>query len=78
MTRVHRITRRQALKVTAGAVGALVLAGGGSAILLGWAPVHLWSIPFGVIVAMLALVVWVGLGAASGTAQPPGMGLRNA
>jgi phosphatidate cytidylyltransferase len=32
-------------------------------------------IPFGVIVAMLALVVWVGLGAASGTAQPPGMGL---
>jgi phosphatidate cytidylyltransferase len=60
---------------TAGAVGALVLAGGGSATLLGWAPGHLWLIPFGVIVAMLALVVWVGLGAASGTAQPPGMGL---
>ncbi len=65
MTRAH----------TAGAVGVLVVAGGGSAMLLGWAPEHLWFIPLGVICAMLALVMRVGMGAASATTQPPGMGL---
>jgi phosphatidate cytidylyltransferase len=55
---------------TAGAIGPLVVAGGGTAILLGWAPAHLWVIPLGVVVAMLALVVHVGRGVA--TVRPPG------
>ena len=60
---------------TAGAVGALVVVGGGSAMLLVWAPEHLWFVPLGVILAMLTLVMRVGLGTASATAQPPGIGL---
>ncbi len=59
----------------AGAVGALLVAGGGSAILLAWAPEHLWFIPLGVILAMLTLVVRVGLSTASAAAQSPGIGL---
>jgi phosphatidate cytidylyltransferase len=58
---------------TAGTIGPLVLAGGGTAILLGWAPTHLWLIPLGVIVAMLALVVHVGRGVTS--VRPPRAGL---
>jgi phosphatidate cytidylyltransferase len=57
---------------TPGAVGALIAAGGGSAILLAWAPGQLWFIPLGVIVAMLTLVVRVGRGVA---AASPGTGL---
>src|ERR1700730_17753356 len=45
---------------TPGAIGVLVLAGGGSAILLAWVPERLWFIPLGAILAMLALVVRVG------------------
>jgi phosphatidate cytidylyltransferase len=58
---------------TAGAIGALVVAGGGSAMLLAWAPEYLWFIPLGVILAMLALVLWVGRGMASASAEPPGL-----
>jgi phosphatidate cytidylyltransferase len=47
---------------TAGAVGALVVAGAGSAILIAWAPERLWFVPLGVILAMLTLVVRVGRG----------------
>lgn len=60
---------------TAGAIGLLLVAGGGSAILLGCAPEHLWLIPLGAIVAMLALVAKVGRGTASAAARPPGIGL---
>jgi len=60
---------------TPGAIGALVLAGGGSAILLAWAPERLWFIPLGVILAMLALVVRVGQEPASAGAPSPGIGL---
>lgn len=57
---------------TAGAIGSLLVAGGGSAILLALAPAHLWLIPLGVIVAMLVLVAKVGRGAAI---RPPGIAL---
>ena len=60
---------------TPGAIGALVLAGGGSAILLSWAPTRLWFIPLGVILAMLTLVVRVGEDWASAGAPSPGTGL---
>jgi len=60
---------------TAGAIGALVVVGGGSAMLLAWAPRHLWLIPLGVIVAMLTLVVRVGRGLPGTAAKPPGIGL---
>jgi phosphatidate cytidylyltransferase len=60
---------------TPGAIGALVLAGGGSAILLAWVPERLWFIPLGVILAMLALVVRVGREPASAGAPSPGIGL---
>ncbi len=60
---------------TAGAIGALVVAGGGSAALLGWAPEHLRIIPAGVILAMLTLVVRVGRGTASAAAPSRGVGL---
>ncbi len=60
---------------TPGAVGALVLAGGGSAILLAWAPERLWLIPLGVILAMLTLVVRVGRDPASAAPPSPGLGL---
>jgi phosphatidate cytidylyltransferase len=60
---------------TAGAIGSLLVAGGGSAILLASAPGHLWLIPLGVIVAMLALVAKVGRGEASEAVRPPGIGL---
>lgn len=46
------------------AVLSLLAAGGGSAILLAWAPAHLWPIPLGVTLAMLALVERVRRGAA--------------
>ncbi len=52
-----------------------MVAGGGSAILLAWAPEHLWFIPLGVILAMLTLVVRVGSSTASAAAQSPGIGL---
>ncbi|MGZ6210866.1 MAG: phosphatidate cytidylyltransferase [Candidatus Binataceae bacterium] len=57
---------------TPGAIAALAVAGGGSAILLGWAPEHLWFIPLGVILAMLILIVRVGQGTA---VEAPGIGL---
>jgi len=60
---------------TAAAVAMLVLVGGGSATLLGWAPARLWVIPLGVILAMLALIVRVGRGAANRAAGAPGTGL---
>jgi phosphatidate cytidylyltransferase len=60
---------------TPGAIGALVLAGGGSAILLAWVPERLWFIPLGVILAMLALVVRVGQEPASAGAPSPGIDL---
>jgi phosphatidate cytidylyltransferase len=60
---------------TAGAIGALVVAGGGSAMLLAWAPEHLWIIPAGVILALLTLVVRVGRGTARAAAPAPGVGL---
>ena len=60
---------------TPGAIGALVVAGGGSAILLAWAPERLWFIPLGVILAMLTLVVRVGRDTASAAAPSPGIGL---
>jgi phosphatidate cytidylyltransferase len=61
---------------TPGAIGALVLAGGWSAILLAWAPERLWFIPLGVILAMLVLVVLVGRDPVSAAAAPSsGIGL---
>jgi phosphatidate cytidylyltransferase len=60
---------------TAVAVGALIVAGGGAAVLLTWAPEHFWFIPLGVILAMLTLVVRVALGRRSSTAGSPGIGL---
>lgn len=60
---------------TPGAIGALVVAGGGSAMLLAWAPEHLWFIPLGVILAMLTLMVRVGRDRASAAAPSPGIGL---
>jgi phosphatidate cytidylyltransferase len=60
---------------TPGAICALVLAGGGSAILLAWAPERLWFIPLGVILAMLTLVMRVGQDPAIAAAPPPGIGL---
>jgi phosphatidate cytidylyltransferase len=61
---------------TPGAIGALVLAGGGSAILLAWAPERLWFIPLGVILAMLTLVVRVRRDPVSAAAAPSsGIGL---
>ncbi len=65
MTRAH----------TAGAIGALVVAGGGSAILLAWAPKHLWFIPLGAILAMLMLIVRVSWNTSSPAAPSPGLGL---
>jgi phosphatidate cytidylyltransferase len=56
---------------SAGAVAMLVLAGSGSAALLGWAPEHLWFVPLGVILAMLALIARVGWGVASVEAKAP-------
>lgn len=47
------------------ALGALVAAGGGSAVLLSYAPDSLWFIPLAVVIAMLALVGRVGFGAAA-------------
>jgi len=54
-------------------LGALVAAGGGSAVVLSCAPAHLWFIPLAVALAMVALAARVGWG----TAPPasPGMGL---
>jgi len=52
---VGAITRAR----TPGAIAALAVAGGGSAILLGWAPELLWFIALGVILAMLILIVRV-------------------
>jgi len=60
---------------TPGAICTLVLAGGGSAILLAWAPERLSFIPFGVILAMLTLVVRVGQDSGSTEAPSAGMGL---
>ena len=60
---------------TAGAIGALVVVGGGSAMLVAWAPEHLGLIPAGVIGAMLTLVVRVGRGTANPAATSPGIGL---
>ena len=60
---------------TAGAVGALIAAGVGSAVLLAWTPERLWFVPLGVILAMLTLVVRVGLGTASAAARSSGIGL---
>jgi phosphatidate cytidylyltransferase len=60
---------------TPGAICTLVLAGGGSAILLAWVPERLWFIPFGVILAMLTLVVRVGQDSGSTEAPSAGMGL---
>jgi phosphatidate cytidylyltransferase len=60
---------------TPGAIGALVAAGVGSAMLIGWAPKHLWFIPLGVILAMLMLIVQVERGIASETEPSPGIGL---
>jgi phosphatidate cytidylyltransferase len=56
------------------AIGALVLAGGGSAILIAWAPERLWFIPVGVILAMLTLLLRMGRDSAS-AAPSPGIGL---
>jgi phosphatidate cytidylyltransferase len=60
---------------TAPAVSALVVAGGGSAILLACAPGRLWFIAAGIILAMLVLVVRVGRGTAASEAAAPGVGL---
>src|SRR5580704_639149 len=60
---------------SAGAIGCLVVAGGGSAILLALAPERLWFIPFVVIAAMLALMVQVERGTASAKAPPSRCGL---
>lgn len=60
---------------TAGAAGALVLAGSGSAMLMVWAPQRLWFIPLAVIIAMLALVIRVGRGTASAAIHSPSIGL---
>jgi len=49
---------------TPAAVCGLIAAGGGSAILLAWAPAHLWPIPLVVIIAVLVLVEQVRRGAA--------------
>lgn len=57
---------------SAGAIAILMLAGGGPAALLGWAPARLWFIPLGVILAMLALIVRVGRGTADAAARAPG------
>jgi phosphatidate cytidylyltransferase len=59
---------------TAGAAVALVVAGGGSAMLIAWAPERLWFVPLGVILAMLTLVVRVGRGTTCAAAQSPAMG----
>jgi len=56
---------------TPAAVCGLIGAGGGSAILLAWAPARLWPIPLAVIIAMLVLVEQVRRGAAGfATASP--------
>jgi phosphatidate cytidylyltransferase len=55
------------------AIGALALAGGGSAMLLARAPERLWVIPLGVILAMLTLVLRVGRDPGSAAPSP---GLR--
>jgi phosphatidate cytidylyltransferase len=60
---------------TAGAAVALVVAGGGSAMLIAWAPERLWFVPLGVILAMLMLVVRVGRGMTNAAAQSPAIGL---
>ena len=60
---------------TAGAAGALVVAGGGSAMLMDWAPERLWFVPLAVIIAMLMLVARVGRGTASAAVQSPAIGL---
>ncbi|MGA7761100.1 MAG: phosphatidate cytidylyltransferase [Candidatus Binataceae bacterium] len=60
---------------TPGAIGVLVVAGGGSAILLAWVPGRLWFIPLGVILAMLTLVVRAGRHTESAAAPSPGIGL---
>jgi undecaprenyl diphosphate synthase len=58
----------------AGAAGALVVAGGGSALLVASAPERLWFVPLGVILAMLTLVVRIGRGTTSAAAPSPGIG----
>ncbi|HLJ42592.1 MAG TPA: phosphatidate cytidylyltransferase, partial [Candidatus Binataceae bacterium] len=68
LSEIGAITRAR----TPRAITVLALAGGGSAILLGWAPEHLWFIALGVILAMLILMVRVGRGTAIET---PGIGL---
>jgi phosphatidate cytidylyltransferase len=57
------------------AIGALAVAGGGSAMLVAWAPEHLWSVPAGVTLAMLALVARVDRATASAAPPAPGIGL---
>ena len=59
---------------TAGAAGALVVAGGGSALLVASAPERLWFVPLGVILAMLTLVVRIGRGTTSAAAASPAIG----
>lgn len=60
---------------TPGAIGALIVAGGGSAMLVACAPARLWFIPLVVILAMLTLVVRVGGGTARPAGASPGTGL---
>lgn len=60
---------------TAGAAGALVVAGGGSALLIASAPGRLWFIPLGVILAMLTLVVRIERDTTSAAAPSPAIGL---
>lgn len=55
------------------AVGALIVAGGGSAIVLTYAPAPLWLVPLAVTAAMLILTARVGAGGAN--PATPGLGL---
>ncbi len=48
----------------------LLVVGGGSAVLIAWAPAHLWPMPLGVTLAMMALIEQVRRGAA-GIATTP-------
>ncbi len=59
-------------------LGALVVAGGGSAVLLSCAPEALWFIPLAVVVAMLVLVVRVGEAGANLAAAGFGLTLLGA
>lgn len=56
------------------AIGALLVAGGGSAVLLSYTPYNLWFIPLAVVVAMLVLVGRVGFGAADVAKDGAGIG----